>query len=102
MYFVPEVYPAYRDPKETPLVLSGFDSANSDQIHTKVCVGKNSRRFFGNYLASIFEQDSKELSKLEKHSAIYIGKPQWPISMISNSFKGNVGMFGGAISINEP
>lgn len=42
------------------------------------------------------------LSKLEKHSAIYIGRPEWPMRFEQNTFSGNVGFFGGAISINSP
>lgn len=42
------------------------------------------------------------LSKLEKHSAIYIGRPEWPMRFEDNTFKGNVGFFGGAVSINSP
>ena len=33
-------------------------------------------------------------------SAIYINKPQYPMVFTANTFTGNVGLFGGAISIN--
>lgn len=39
---------------------------------------------------------------MEKHSAIYIEAPQWPVYFTENVFAGNVGVFGGAISINTP
>ena len=39
------------------------------------CLDDEKNRFFGDYLTSIKEQDSGFLSKLEKHSAIYIGTP---------------------------
>ena len=60
------------------------------------------KRFFGDYLKSTAEQDSSFLSKLEKHSAIHISQPKWPVAFIDNNFVGNVGVFGGAISINNP
>jgi hypothetical protein len=53
-------------------------------------------------LTSLTEQNSADLSKLEKHSAIYISKPEWPVSFENNIFSDNVGVFGGAISINNP
>jgi len=75
----------------------------SDQVQMLKCNADGSKvRFFGNYLNSFVEQDASLLSKLEKHSAIYIESPKWPIYFAENNFIGNVGLFGGAISINTP
>ena len=47
-------------------------------------------------LASFYNQ-------FERHSgAIYISRPTKPVIFISNIFKENIGIFGGAISINSP
>lgn len=42
-------------------------------------------------------------NRFERHSgAIYISRPTKPVLLIGNSFKENIGLFGGAISINSP
>ena len=48
------------------------------------------------------DQPSEDLSKLEKHSTIYIAFHESPLIMSSNTFDSNVGLFGGAVTIESP
>lgn len=42
-------------------------------------------------------------NRFERHSgAIYISRPTKPVLFIENSFKENIGLFGGAVIINSP
>jgi len=60
------------------------------------------RRLFSDYLNSLREQPSHELSQLEKHSPIYISGHENPIVFVNNQFEYNVGLFGGAVSLDTP
>jgi len=101
MYFINEVYPSFRSTQEPETPLAKFLANNQIQL-VKCETDLSKSRFFGNYLTSLTEQDAKLLSKLEKHSAVYIGSPKWPVYISRNTFAGNVGVFGGAISIDSP
>ena len=101
MYFIRDVFPSFRSNSDVTRTLSQFVTDN--QVQMIICADSGLKtRFFGDYLTSLTEQDSAALSKLEKHSAIYISKPEWPLRFENNIFSGNVGTFGGAISINNP
>lgn len=103
MYFIRDVFPSYRKLSDTLTPFASFLTQEENQIQMIKCESNGAKkRFFGDYLKSTLEQDSGLLSKLEKHSAIYIAKPKWPVIFTENTFDGNVGIFGGAVSINSP
>lgn len=60
------------------------------------------RRFFGDYLTSVNEQPSHELSQLEKYSPVYISLNRQPALIEDNEFESNMGIFGGAVAIDNP
>jgi len=60
------------------------------------------RRLFSDYLNSLREQPSHELSQLEKHSPIYISLNRQPVIIELCTFENNVGLFGGSVSIDTP
>ena len=60
------------------------------------------KRLLSNYLTSLSEQPSYELSQLEKYSPIYVSYHENPFVIINNVFEQNVGLFGGAVTFDSP
>ena len=60
------------------------------------------KRLFSDYLNSLTEPASEELSQFEKHSPIYISYPRNTIVFDNNQFESNIGLFGGTIAIDSP
>lgn len=87
-----------REDYADPLDLSTFLDSTNGQLYT--CA--NDKRFMSQYLASQFGQESETLSQLETYSPIYISKNEGPMIFKDNVFKNNIGIKGGAISIDTP
>ena len=70
---------------------------------TKRCdSGSLERRFFSDFLSSLTEYPSYEMSQLETYSAVYIAAHENPIVLQDNEFTENVGVLGGALTIDRP
>lgn len=103
MVFVPEIYPSKRSSSDEIEMLSNFKNTLTGQIKTTRCDSDlNYKRLFSDYLTSLGEQPSYELSQLEKHAPIYISENENPVLLDGNTFSLNVGLFGGAIAFDTP
>ena len=82
--------------------LNLFHDESNGQIYTKISSGSKCRRYLTNYLSSFEEQKSELITQIENYSPIYISKNEGPMFFIENEFTENIGIKGGAISIDTP
>lgn len=103
LVYIPDVFPSKRSPLDETEYLSNFINTETGQIMTTRCNSTlATKRLFSDYLNSLTELESEELSQFEKHSPIYISYPRNPIVFDDNQFESNIGLFGGTISIDSP
>ena len=103
MAFIPEIYPSRRSAWDEIENLSNFINTETGQVKTSRCNSTlYTKRLFSDAFNSLTEQPSAELGQLEKHSPIYIAHHRNPVVFESNTFEWNLGIFGGAITIDTP
>ena len=74
LIYIPDIYPSKRSSSDEIETLENYKNKYTGQIKTTRCnTSFEKKRFFSNYLTSLTEQASQELSSLEKYSPIYIG-----------------------------
>ena len=100
--FVPDIYPSKRGLHEPEESLVHYLNPNFHQFSTTRCLNGKVRRLFSNYLTSVNEHPDAMMSQLEKYSPIFIGNSIEPVIIRKSNFTQNIGLFGGAISVDNP
>lgn len=87
MAFIPDIYPSRRSSSDEAEFFANYKNPVTGQLMTTRCDSSaKKKRFFSNYLTSLHEQASHELSVLEKHSPVFISYHENPIVFKNNLF----------------
>ena len=71
-------------------------------MKTHICGSTQKYRLLTDYLNSFTEHPAETMTQLETYSPIYISRNEGPMIFSDNVFEDNIGLRGGAISIDRP
>ena len=100
--YIPDIYPSKRGLYTAEESLVHYLNPNFHQFSTTRCLNGKVKRLFSNYLTSVNEHPDALMSQLEKFSPIFIGNSLEPVIIRKSNFTQNIGLFGGAICVDNP
>jgi hypothetical protein len=103
MHYIPAIHYKFQKPQSAGNSLSFFDSSTTQEYQLSICSQVNyTDQYFFNM--GFFYSDDLDsfFDSFERLSVIYISRNRDSTIIKDNTFKQNIGTFGGAISINSP
>ena len=82
--------------------LQKYEDTANGQLNVCGTSGTNKVSLFTDYLNPLTAQPAEQFSYLETYSTLFIDSNAGPVVFMNNTFQENMGILGGAITINNP